>query len=198
MNKNALNWYGYWKLYFSAFPCVYFVSFMLMPESLLQKSHKSGAFQVCLNCMSQLVVPNFPADHWKVDTCPFLATPEVSVHVINKQKVWYKLEFTLNHVKVRYLRALMWPQYPPTETQPRLHNPLGLSWELKSSLTGHHLEAKTAETAIPKLTQMVQSPPHILWYVFYVNINVRYWMCWKLFDNTSWYHLIMHPCVIFF
>ena len=28
-------------------------------------------------------------------------------------RVWYKLEFTLNHANVRYLRALVWPQNLP-------------------------------------------------------------------------------------
>ena len=99
-------------------------------------------------------------------------------------RVFYKLEFTLTHANVRYLWALIWPHYPPPETQLRLHNPLGLSWELKSSSTGPQLWAKTAETARPKLTQMVQSPPHSFWYIFYVNINVRFQTCWKLLDNT--------------
>jgi len=61
----------------------------------------------------------------------------------------------------------------PHETQPRLHNPLGLSQGLKSSSTGHQIGAKTASIAMRLQDIMVQSPPCRKWYVFYVQKYVR-------------------------
>ena len=87
---------------------------------------------------------------------------------------------------VRYLRALVWPQYPHPENWPRLHNPLGLSWGLKSSSTGPQLGAKTPETAMTKLTQMVQSPPHTFWYVFYVSDIGSVENCWTTRNDANW------------
>ena len=78
---------------------------------------------------------------------------------------------------VRYLWTLVQPQYSPSETWPKLCNPLGLSQGLKSSLTGPQLWTKTA--AIEVLFWvisiiMVQSPTSRNWYVFYRVKYVRY------------------------
>ncbi len=53
-------------------------------------------------------------------------------HSVCINMMQYELEFTLNHANVRYLWALVWPQYLPPETQPRLHNPL---WDYLKSLS---------------------------------------------------------------
>ena len=68
-------------------------------------------------------------------------------------------------------------QYPPPETRPTLHNPLGLSQGLKSSLTSPQLGRKAAAIALPfwaKSDVMLQSPPRRKWYIFYEVRYVRY------------------------
>ena len=106
---------------------------------------------------------------------------ENSAHIMHTQYTHQKKEVQVRiHFEPRNCHPSLGTcaaSIPTPETRPRLHNPLGLSRELKSSSTGPQLGAKTAETAIPKLTQMVQSPPHTFWYVFCMNINARYWTC---------------------
>ena len=74
----------------------------------------------------------------------------------------------------------------PLENRPRLHNPVGLSWGLKSSSTGPQLGAKAPETAMPKLTQRVQSPPRTFWYVFYVSDIGNVENCWTTRYDANW------------
>ena len=121
-------------------------------------SHDVSKLSICYRKNGMYIFNFNPVNFWDKEWYTFLH---------------YHLIITMNHANVRYLWALVWPQYPPPETRPRLHNPLILSWELKSSSTGPKLWGKTSETAIPKWTQMVQSPPRTFWYVFYMNINVR-------------------------
>jgi hypothetical protein len=61
---------------------------------------------------------------------------------------WYGSKFTLNHANVRYIWPLVWPQYAPPETRPRLHNTLGLSQGLESSTAGPQIGVKTAAIAM--------------------------------------------------
>jgi hypothetical protein len=59
-----------------------------------------------------------------------------------------------------------------------LHNPLGLSQRLKSSSTAPQVKAKIAAIVLPieaKSGSMVQTLPRRKCYVFYKNIDVRYW-----------------------
>ena len=62
---------------------------------------------------------------------------------------WYRSKFTLNHANVKYIWSLVWPQYAPPETRPRLHNPLGLSQGLKSSSTCPQIGVTAAAIAMP-------------------------------------------------
>ena len=59
------------------------------------------------------------------------------------------VQFALNYANVNFRWPLVWPQYAPPETQPRLHNNLGLSQRLKTGLTGPQIGAKTAAIAMP-------------------------------------------------
>ena len=115
-----------------------------------------------------------------------LVPPPRLVQAEYQHDIWYEYEFTLNHANVRYLWALVWPQYPPPENRPRLHNPLGLSWGLKSSSRGPQLGVKTTETAMPELTQMVQSPPCTFWYVFYMSDIGSVELCWTTRNDANW------------
>jgi len=65
---------------------------------------------------------------------------------------------------------------PPPETRPTLHNPLGLTLGLKSSLTSPQLGWKAAAIAFPfraKSEVMLQSPPRRKWHIFFF-YKVRY------------------------
>jgi hypothetical protein len=52
--------------------------------------------------------------------------------------------------KVRYLWPLVKPQYQPFGSRLILHNPLGLSWGLKSSSTSPQNQGKAAAIAVPE------------------------------------------------
>ncbi len=78
---------------------------------------------------------------------------------------------------VRYLWLLVQHQYPPAETRPTLHNPLGLSLGLKFSLTSPQFGRKAAAIALPfwaKTDIMLQSPPRRKYTIFYEDRYVRY------------------------
>ena len=75
------------------------------------------------------------------------------------KKVQVRIHF--DALYVRYLWQLVLPQYSPPESCPTLHNPLGLSQGLKSSLTSPQNGTKAAAIAMhfnPKMGIMHQSP----------------------------------------
>ena len=96
---------------------------------------------------------------------------------------------------VRYLWLLVWHQYPPPETRPTLHNPLGLSLGLKSSLTSPQLGWKAAAIALPfwaKTDVMLQRPQRRKYTIFYEVRYVRYHQP-KKFVSTHCSHTITLP-----
>ena len=100
--------------------------------------------------------------------------------------VWIRIEF--GPLFVRYLWPLVWLQYPPPETWPRVQNPLGLSWEVSPALDVLRLSRSPPQT-------LVQSPTHRNWYVFYANMDVRYRKCWISHNAATWLHI---PARFFF
>jgi hypothetical protein len=85
------------------------IFYTICPYMLRQRSHRA-VFMCCDSCVRE--------------SLDFSQTFFLQV----------RIEFGL--LLVRYLWPVVWPQYPSPETRPRLQNPLGLSWELKSSSTG--------------------------------------------------------------
>ena len=88
---------------------------------------------------------------------------------------------------VRYLWPLVQSQYPPPVTQPRLHNPLGLSQGLKH-------RTMTAVIAIPKLTQRFRVNPveigmFSMWKSMSDSVSLQ--MRWKINEHKrfSYQHL---------
>ena len=84
-----------------------------------------------------------------------------------------KSELTLNHD----LSDIFGNWCSLNSHPPRLHNPLGLSQGLKSSLSGHQLGAKKAAIALlfwAESDVMAQSPTRGMQYVFYGVKYIRY------------------------
>ncbi len=107
--------------------------------------------------------------------------------------VQVRMDFEQRHV--RYLWPLVWPHYPIPGTQPRLHNPLGLSEGLKSSSTGPQLLRKAAAIALSwqaKNDEIAQSPSRRNWYVFYGVRYVRYGSSKSHQKNSLTQAILMH------
>jgi hypothetical protein len=81
---------------------------------------------------------------------------------------YIKVRIDFGPLFVRYLWPLLWPQYPPLETRPTLHSPLGLSQGLKSSSTREWGKGSCIAMLFnTKIGIMVQSLTSRTWYVFY-------------------------------
>ena len=59
-------------------------------------------------------------------------------------------------------------------------------WDYLEGLSpGSQLGAKTPESAMTKLTQMVQSPPGTFWYVFYMSDIGSVENCWTTRNDAN-------------